>query len=119
MKLAYRLIALTLLAAPVIAPPIPSSVAHADATHTVEIVVDGGYRPARVRIPAGVRTTLRFVRRDYTPCTREVVFPTLGLRRTLPTNEPVLVELPALEPGEHPFHCGMHMIHGTLEVVAR
>ena len=57
---------------------------------------DGGYRPARVEVAAGECVRLRFVRRDYGGCTREVVFPTLGLRRELPTGRPVTVALPAL-----------------------
>ena len=77
------------------------------------------YRPNRITAHAGERIRLRFVRHDYTPCTRDVVFPTLGIRRTLPTDEPVVIELPALEAGEYAFRCGMNMIHGTLVVVAR
>jgi plastocyanin domain-containing protein len=61
---------------------------------------------------------LRFVRRDYGGCTREVVFPTLGLRRELPTGRPVTVDLPALPAGETPFECGMGMVRGAVVVRA-
>lgn len=58
-------------------------------------------------------------RREYTGCAREVVFPSLGIRRELPPNRPVVIELPAtLAPGEYEFKCGMNMIRGTLVVVA-
>lgn len=93
------------------APPAASA-----AIRTIDVVVDRGYQPARIEIRAGERVRLRFVRRDYTPCTREVVFPSLGIRRELPTNDEVTIELPPLSPGEHAFHCGMNMIHGVLIV---
>jgi plastocyanin domain-containing protein len=59
------------------------------------------------------------VRKDYSPCTREVVFPSLDIRRELPVNEPVFIDLPALPAGEIEFHCGMNMIRGTIVVEAR
>lgn len=90
--------------------------APADEVRTVEVIVAGGYRPAVIRATAGERLRIRFVRRDYGPCTREVVFSTLGIRRTLPTNEAVVVELPELTAGEYEFHCGMNMIHGSIVV---
>lgn len=118
------MIALTLgfaVAAPALAPRAAFAEAPVEVSgtmRTVEVTVDGAYRPARIRIAAGERIRLVFVRRDYGPCTREVVFPTLGIRRVLPTDERVEVVLPALEAGEYPFRCGMNMIQGTLVVTA-
>lgn len=82
----------------------------------VEVVVEGGYRPGRIEVAPGARVRLRFVRREWTPCTREVVFPSLNLRRALPVNEPVVIEFTAPAAGEVPFHCGMNMIRGTVVV---
>ena len=84
----------------------------------VEVVVDQGYQPARIEAAPGERLRLRFLRRDYGGCTREVVFPTLGLRRELPTGRPVTVDLPALPAGETPFECGMGMVRGAVVVRA-
>jgi plastocyanin domain-containing protein len=47
------------------------------------------------------------------------VFPKLNLRRELLTDKPVVIELPALGPGEYEFKCGMNMVRGKLVVVAR
>jgi plastocyanin domain-containing protein len=85
----------------------------------IEIVVDGGYQPARITITEGERVRLRFVRRDASPCTREVVFPSLGLRRELPTDQPVVIDLPPLPAGEVEFKCGMNMIRGRIIVQPR
>ena len=96
----------------------------ADAQHTaevreIEVIVDGGYQPGRITVTAGERVRLRFIRRDHTPCTREVVFPGLDLRRELPTAQPVVLELPALPAGEYEFRCAMNMIRGLLVVLPK
>ncbi len=98
--------------------------AAADAQHMaevreIEVIVDGGYQPGRITVTAGERVRLRFIRRDHTPCTREVVFPGLDLRRELPTAQPVVLELPALPAGEYEFRCAMNMIRGLLVVLPK
>lgn len=117
----FALAALTLV--PAVATLAPSRPAAAQAApapvREIEIVVQGGYQPSRVVVTEGERVRLRFVRREYTGCTREVVFPSLNLRRELPPNQPVVIELPPLPAGEVPFQCGMHMIHGVLVVQPR
>jgi len=80
--------------------------------------LDGTYKPYRIEIHESERVRLKFVRKESNPCTREVVFPKLGLRRELPTNQPVSIELSGLAPGEYEFKCGMNMIRGTLVVTA-
>jgi plastocyanin domain-containing protein len=83
----------------------------------VEITVKGGYQPGRIELRQGEHVRLKFVRKEYNNCTREVVFPKLDIKRELPTNKPVLIDLPLLAPGEYEFHCGMNMIKGLLVVL--
>ncbi|AUX28689.1 MULTISPECIES: cupredoxin domain-containing protein [Sorangium] len=85
----------------------------------IEIAVDGGYKPSRIVVTEGERVRLKLVRRDYSPCSREVVFASLGIRRELPTNVPVVIDLPALSPGEIEFKCGMNMLRGVIVVEPR
>jgi plastocyanin domain-containing protein len=115
--LTFTLSAPALLAPPARAgePPPPAS----PSIREIEIVVDGGYKPGRVVIQEGERVRLKFIRKDYSPCTREVVFASLGIRRELPTDVPVVIEIPAQSPGEIPFACGMNMVRGVLVVEAR
>ena len=94
----------------------PPALADGAPPRDVSIVVEGGYRSNRIEVTEGERVRLTFTRREYTPCTREVVFPALGIRRTLPTGEAVAIELPALKAGEYEFRCGMNMFRGTLVV---
>ncbi|WP_437335804.1 cupredoxin domain-containing protein [Sorangium sp. So ce394] len=116
-----------LFAASLLAPSLrPSSAAAEEApapspqaVREIEIVVDGGYKPSRIVVTEGERVRLKLVRRDYSPCSREVVFASLGIRRELPTNVPVVIDLPALSPGEIEFKCGMNMLRGVIVVERR
>lgn len=82
----------------------------------LRVLVDGGYAPDTLVVAAGERVRLIFHRHDRSPCSEEVVFPDQGVRATLAQHEDVVVELPASEPGEYDFHCGMGMLHGRLVV---
>lgn len=111
----WKWFALALTLAPVALAEGPET-----APPAVEIVVESGrYVPAEVKVPAGEPARLQFVRKEWNSCTREVVFPTLDIRRELPPEQPVIIELPALPAGEVPFHCGMGMVHGKVVVEAR
>ncbi|HUZ69185.1 MAG TPA: cupredoxin domain-containing protein [Candidatus Saccharimonadales bacterium] len=80
------------------------------------VLVDGGYAPETLVVAAGMPTRVIFHRSDSSPCSEEVVFPAQGVRATLPQDQDVAVDLPASEPGEYEFHCGMGMLHGRLQV---
>jgi plastocyanin domain-containing protein len=85
----------------------------------IEIVVRGGYTPSRVEVVEGQHVQLRFIRMESSACTREVVFPTLGIRKELPERKPMVVHLLELEAGEYEFKCAMDMIKGKLIVRPR
>lgn len=97
-------------------------IAHAQAERTareITIVVEhGAYHPSRIALQAGERVRLRFLRKEHSPCTREVVFPKLDIKRELPPNVPVLIDLPPLAKGSYAFHCAMNMVRGELVVSA-
>lgn len=85
----------------------------------IDILVDHGvYTPARIEVPADRAVTLRFLRRDASPCAEKVVFDALGISADLPLGESREVRLPPLPPGELEFTCQMKMYRGTLVVVA-
>ncbi len=81
------------------------------------ITVKGGYSPDIVVVEAGRPVRLRFTRQETSSCTERVVFDDLEISSLLPTGKEVIIDLPPLEPGEHPFACQMGMIRG--KVVAR
>ncbi len=127
-KLRSMLLASTLAGVSALAHVIPMTVAaqeaagakqEAGAVREIEVIVDRGYTPARIEVNEGERVKLKFIRREYTPCTREIQIPSLNIRQELPTNKPVIVELPPLKAGDIEYKCGMNMVRGTLVVSQR
>lgn len=86
------------------------------ANGSVRIDVDGAYTPDEIVVAARAPARLVFHRHDSSACSEQVVFPQLGLRVDLPQHKDVPVELPATEPGEYDFECGMGMLHGRVLV---
>lgn len=83
----------------------------------VTIVVDNGvYQPAHIRLPAHRPATLRFIRKDDSPCAATVVFADLDISEELPLNRPKEVVLPPQPPGRYAFTCQMQMYRGELTV---
>ncbi|WP_437307646.1 cupredoxin domain-containing protein [Sorangium sp. So ce388] len=127
MLMTRLLVASGLAAASLLAPSLLVSRAAAEGTpapspqavREIEIVVDGGYKPSRIVVAEGERVRLKLIRRDYSPCSREIVFASLNIRRELPTDVPVVIDLPALSPGEVEFKCGMNMLRGVIVVEPR
>ena len=84
---------------------------------TVEIdVTRDGFLPASVNVDAGAAVDLVFVRRTDETCAKEVVVPSLNVRKTLPLNERVSIQLPPAKPGTLAFACGLNMFKGTIVV---
>jgi plastocyanin domain-containing protein len=93
----------------------PADVALAD--EALEITVENGvYQPARLRVAPNTAVTLRFIRKDDSPCAETVIFPDLDISATLPVGQPTAVRLPPLQAGEYAFHCQMQMYRGVLKV---
>lgn len=82
----------------------------------VNITVEGGYNPASVVIPFGKTTRLNFFRKDSSSCLEEVVLGNFKIRKFLPLNEKVTLEVTPQKKGEFSFSCGMGMFHGKLFV---
>lgn len=83
---------------------------------SADIIVDGGYSPEVISIPVGKTTKLNFIRKDPTECLEEVVLGDFKIRKTLPLNEKVTVEITPQEKGEFGYSCGMGMYHGKILV---
>jgi plastocyanin domain-containing protein len=75
-----------------------------------------GFEPAKIALRAGVPARLTFIRTTDKTCGTEVVFPSLDLKRSLPLNEPVVIEFTPAKSGEIAFACGMNMLRGTVVV---
>ncbi|MEA5424903.1 cupredoxin domain-containing protein [Synechococcus sp. CCY9202] len=82
----------------------------------ITITVDGGYAPSRIRVKAGQPMRLAFHRIDPSGCVAQVIFPDFHKTLDLPLDATTTLELPPTEAGTYPFHCGMNMVRGVLEV---
>ncbi len=85
-------------------------------TDSVDIIVEGGYSPNTISIPQGKTTKINFTRKDPSSCLEEVVLSDFKIRKFLPLNKKVTVEVTPQKPGEYPFSCGMNMFHGKIIV---
>jgi len=103
--------------APAVAAASPPAAAPAAPEQTARIMVTKeGFSPATVRLKAGTPAKLTFFRTSNETCATEVVFPSLKIKRPLPLNEPVVVQLPPAKSGEIAFTCGMAMLKGAIVV---
>lgn len=87
----------------------------AEGTLPIDIVVENGvYTPARIDVAAGVPLTLRFLRKDPSPCAEKVLFDALGVSADLPIGTPVELTIQPPAPGEYEFTCQMRMYRGVV-----
>lgn len=82
----------------------------------VDIKVEGGYSPEFISVPLGKSVVLNFTRTDPTGCLEEVVLGDFNIRKTLPLNEKVSIEITPQKKGEFVYSCGMNMYHGKIVV---
>jgi cobalt-zinc-cadmium efflux system membrane fusion protein len=95
--------------------PRPQSAGEAVEAARVE-VTENGFQPSSVTIKAGQPIRIAFVRRTDKTCATEVAIPSMNLKRSLPLNQPVPIDLPPSKTGEIAFTCGMNMLKGTIVV---
>jgi plastocyanin domain-containing protein len=78
-----------------------------------------GFSPDSLAIPKGAvgsLATISFVRTTDQTCATEVVFPELDIKKALPLNQPVAINVPSDAARTLTFQCGMGMYKGALLV---
>ena len=85
-------------------------------TDAVDIIVKGGYSPSVISIPKDKTTTINFIRRDPSSCLEEVVLSDFKIRKYLPLNKKVTIDITPQKTGTYNFECGMNMFHGKIIV---
>ncbi len=82
-----------------------------------KVTVDGkGFHPSHVELKKGGPGTITFLRTSDDTCATEVVFRDLAIRKELPLNKPVTVDVPTDKDRALTFACGMGMFESTLVV---
>ena len=84
---------------------------------SVDITVEGGYQPDVISIPQGKTTKINFFRKDPSSCLEEVVLPDFKIKKYLPMNKKVTIEINPQKTGEYIFSCAMNMNHGKIKVI--
>ena len=83
----------------------------------IDILVDNGvYSPSNLEVRKGQNLTLRFLRKDASPCAEKVIFKDLNLSADLPVDKKVELKIPTNQTGEFSFTCQMQMYRGTLSI---
>jgi RND family efflux transporter MFP subunit len=89
----------------------------ADSVQSVTVRVTAkGFQPEQFKLKVGVPARITFVREVEVTCATEIVLPDFNIKRNLPYNEPVVVEITPQKKGESPFSCGMNMVRGKIIV---
>ncbi|KIG14466.1 secreted protein containing plastocyanin domain protein [Enhygromyxa salina] len=96
-------------------PDAAADLVEIDGDGRIDVIVDaGGYHPSEVRAPAGSKVTLAFTRTTEQGCGQELVVEAMEIKRTLPLNEAVEIEVVVPASGEVGFACGMNMYQGKV-----
>lgn len=91
-----------------------SETAAPGAIQTARVIAsEKGFEPGRLVLKPGVPAEITFLRTTDATCAKEVVFPSLDIRRELPLNVSVTVSLTP-DADEIGFVCGMNMFRGTV-----
>ena len=79
-------------------------------------VTEKGFEPAQLDVSPGTDVTLKVTRKTDSTCATEISIPSKKLKKALPLNQTVSVDLGKLEKGEIRFACGMNMVSGQIVV---
>jgi plastocyanin domain-containing protein len=92
----------------------------ASSSGTVAVTADGdGFKPNAVTFAKGSPAKLVFTRTSDETCATEVVFPELGLKKELPKNQPVTVDIPTDKAQKLTFQCGMGMYKSAVVIASQ
>lgn len=75
-------------------------------------VTESGFEPGSIKVKPGEPVTLLVTRKTDSTCATQIQVPTKHVKKDLPLNKPVRIELGKLEKGEIRFGCGMQMMMG-------
>jgi hypothetical protein len=98
----------------------PAPAPMVDPTAGARVMVgEHGFVPGSLALakgPAGSTAPVTFLRTTDATCAKEVVFPDVGIKKDLPLNTPVTIDVPADAARTLTFQCGMAMYNGALVV---
>jgi plastocyanin domain-containing protein len=83
------------------------------AKQTVDLVVtEKGFEPSTIDVKPGEPVVLKVTRKTDSTCSTKIQIPAKKIKKDLPLNKTVTIEIGSLEKGEIRFGCGMNMMEG-------
>lgn len=92
--------------------------AHAkEAVKTVTMqVTENGFEPNEIKVKAGTPVILKITRKTDSTCATQIQVKEKKIKKNLPLNKEVSVDLGTLAKGDIRFACGMDMISGHVVI---
>jgi plastocyanin domain-containing protein len=95
----------------------PAAVAAKKDVRVIELkATETGFAPDHIEVPAGSYVTLRITRTTDNTCAKEIKIKSRKIKKALPLNKPVTVQLGKVTAGKITFACGMNMMTGHILV---
>jgi plastocyanin domain-containing protein len=79
-------------------------------------VTEKGFEPSTLKVNSGDDISLAVTRKTDSTCAKEILFPAQKIKKELPLNKTVTINLGKLKKGEVSFSCGMNMVSGVINV---
>lgn len=80
---------------------------------TVDLTVtEKGFEPSTVDVTPETNVVLKVTRKTDSTCAKQIQIPSMKIKKDLPLNKTVSIEIGKLEKGEIRFGCGMNMMEG-------
>ena len=76
-------------------------------------VTDKGFEPSTINVKPGASVILNITRKTDATCATQVQVPSKKIKKDLPLNQMVSVDIGKVKKGEIAFGCGMNMMLGA------
>lgn len=84
-------------------------------SQVVEMQVnEKGFEPNQIDVKPGSSVTLKITRKTDATCATAIKIPSKNIKKDLPLNKTVSIDLGKLDKGEVRFACGMDMMSGQI-----
>ncbi|MBC7466148.1 MAG: cupredoxin domain-containing protein [Bdellovibrio sp.] len=79
-------------------------------------VTEKGFEPGSINVKPGTHVILKITRKTDATCATQIVINEKKIKKDLPLNQEVSVDVGTLEKGKVKFACGMDMVSGFINV---
>ncbi len=88
-----------------------------DSTQEISLqVTEKGFEPSEIKVKPGTHVLLKVTRKTEATCATQIQMKEKKIKKELPLNKEVAVDLGTLKNGDVRFACGMDMVSGHVVV---